>query len=345
MDTNKIVLCGGGSAGHVMPNLALIEDLKDRFNEIHYIGGKGIEKEIIGKYKNIIYHEITCEKLRRSLSLKNLLMPFYVLKGYFQSKKILKQIKPSIVFSKGGFVSVPVVYAASKLKIPVLSHESDFTMGLANKLIYRKSKVMFTTFKETAKNKSKCFPAGAIVRQSIFHGKKNIITNKFNLNPSKQTILVVGGSLGAKAINDIIIKTANTLIENYNIIHITGKGKLNDLKFKDYHQVEYVDNIEDYFACADIIITRAGSGTIFELLALNKKMLLIPLSKKASRGDQILNAQNFERNGYAICLMEENLNTNSFLLSLNKLKTFTLKQSNAVVANKTIVNKIIEYKK
>ncbi len=319
MGNKKIVFCGGGSAGHVMPNLALIENLKNKFSEIHYIGGSGIEKQILANYPNIIYHQISCEKLRRSLSLKNLLMPFYVLKGYFQSKKLLKQIKPGVVFSKGGFVSVPVVYAAAKLKIPVLSHESDLTLGLANKLIYRKSKIMFTTFKETALGRNKCIPAGAIIRNEIFNGNKNKIFSKYTLDRNKKTILVVGGSLGAKAINDCIEKCVPTLTKTYNVIHLTGKGKLNNTKAPNYVQVEYTNNIQDFFAAADIVITRAGSGTIFELLALNKKMLLIPLSKKASRGDQILNAKNFERNGYAKCLLEENLTPNSLLLALDKL--------------------------
>jgi len=343
MENKKIVLCGGGSAGHVMPNLALIDSIKNEFSEIHYIGGNGIESEILKNYKNIIYHKISCEKLRRSLSLKNLLIPFFVLKGYFQSKKLLKQIKPSVIFSKGGFVSVPVVYAGAKLKIPVLSHESDYTMGLANKLIYRKSQTMFTTFKETARNKNKCVPAGAIIRNSIFNGDKNKVIAKFNLNTNKPTILVIGGSLGAKAINDCIKDCASTLTKQYNIIHITGKGKLNEVKVQNYHQIEYVNNVEDYFSVSDYVITRAGSGTIYELLALNKKMLLIPLSKKASRGDQILNAQNFERNGYAKCLLEENLNVNTLLNAIDSLKNFEPKKSATVIANKTIINKILEY--
>lgn len=345
MENKKIVLCGGGSAGHVMPNLALVEELKKHFSEIHYIGGNGIEKEILKNYKDVIYHQITCEKLRRSLSLKNLLLPFFVIKGYFESKKILKQIKPNVIFSKGGFVSVPVVYAGSKLKIPVLSHESDLTLGLANRLIYKKSKIMFTTFKETANGREKCAPAGAIVRGDIFKGDKNKVINKYNLNSNKPTILVVGGSLGAKAINDCIKNCAQTLTKNYNLIHLTGKGKLNNVKISNYFQIEYTNNIEDFFAVADIVITRAGSGTIFELLALNKKMLLIPLSKKASRGDQILNAQNFEQNGFAKCLLEENLNVNTLLNEIDNLKKFNPKQSKTVVANKQIIDSILEITK
>lgn len=340
--TKKIVLCGGGSAGHVMPALALVPELEKHFGQIHYIGGKGIEKEIVCGAPSIAYHQITCEKLRRSFSLKNLLLPFLVIKGYFEAKRTLKQIKPAVLFSKGGFVSVPVVYAAARLKIPVLSHESDLTLGLANKLIYKKSKIMFTTFSETARGLNKCIPAGAIIRESILEGNKNKVTQKHNLDVSKKTILVIGGSLGAKAINEVVVKAAPTLTREYNVIHITGKGKLSDINLAGYTELEYVNNVEDYFATADLVITRAGSGTIFELLALNKKMLLIPLSKKASRGDQILNAQNFERNGYALTLNEENLTVNTLLNKLTELKNFTPRPCKTSIANQTIINKILE---
>ncbi len=344
-ETKKIVLCGGGSAGHVMPALALVPELQNHFKEIHYIGGKGIEKEIVSKYPDITYHQITCEKLRRSFSLKNLLLPFLVLKGYFEAKRTLKQIKPAVLFSKGGFVSVPVVYAAARLHIPILSHESDLTLGLANKLIYKKSKIMFTTFSETARGLDKCVPTGAIIRKCIFEGNKNKVILKHKLDTSKKTILVIGGSLGAKAINDCLVKAAPTLVHEYNVIHITGKGKLSNINLTGYVELEYVPNVEDYFAAADLVITRAGSGTIFELLALNKKMLLIPLSKKASRGDQILNAQNFERNGYALTLAEENLTVNTLLNKITELLSFSPKPCTTAVANTQIVNKILEIAK
>ena len=294
----KIVLTGGGTAGHVYPALAVAENLKEF--DLHYIGGSGMEKQILQNFPNIVYHEIPTVKLERKFTLKNLLIPFRLLKCIHAAKRELKQINPAIIFSKGGFVSVPVVFAARKLKIPIISHESDLSFGLANKLILKKCNVMCTTFQETANGNQKCIHTGQPLRQKIFMGKK---LNMFqNNNP---TLLVLGGSLGAKFLNDIIFDNIDEITKDFNVLHLCGKQNNKILSHKNYFQIQYAENIQDYYASADIVLCRAGSGVINELLALKKPMLLIPLSKKCSRGDQIENAKNFKKHGYAEMLEEE----------------------------------------
>lgn len=308
-----IVFTGGGTAGHVTPNLSIIEKLKNEY-KIHYIGSKnGIEKEIISKYPYIKYHEITTVKLVRKLILKNLLIPFKLVKGIKESKQIMREIKPNIVFSKGGFVSVPVAYSAKSLNIPIIAHESDYTMGLANKLIYNKCNVMCFSFYDTYQNyQEKGLFTGTPLRTSILHGNKEKIRKEYNLNPNLPTILFFGGSLGAVAINNVVFEIASDLTKKYNVLHIVGKSNKNTkLNIKNYHQIEFASNIEDYFAIADIIVSRAGSNSIFELCTLSKPMLLIPLPLSASRGDQILNANYLKNKGLCMVLNQEDLNNSS----------------------------------
>lgn len=306
----KIIITGGGTAGHVTPNLALLPFFKKHFDEIHYIGSiNGIEKKIISKYKDIIYHEITTVKLIRAFNLTNLLIPFKLIKSFFQCKKIIKEIKPSIIFSKGGFVAVPVALAGNALKIPIIAHESDITMGLANKIIYKKCKKMCFSFKnDLPKYKEKGVFTGSPIRLQIFSGNKLNIFNKYKLNLLKKNILVVGGSSGAKAINDVIFNSATSLTKKYNILHIVGKNNINkNINLNNYYQIEYADNIEDYFDASDIIISRAGSNSIFEFLAKQKPNILIPLPIDCSRGDQILNAEYFKNSGYSFVIEQKNL--------------------------------------
>ena len=308
----KIVLCGGGTAGHVYPALAVAEKLKKQ--ELHYFGGSGMEKDILKKYPNIVYHEIPTVKLERKFTFKNLLIPFKLLKSIRKTKKELKKLNPELIFSKGGFVSVPVAIAGKCLKIPIISHESDLSFGLANKIILKCCDVMCTTFKETANNKKKCIYTGQPIREKVFYGKRlNLFQN------TKPTILVLGGSLGAKFINEAIYSNLDTLTKHYNILHITGKNNFKNVKKKDYKSFDYAENIEDFYASADIAISRAGSGVINELLSLNIPMLLIPLSKKCSRGDQIENAKNFKSNGYAEMLEEEDFSKEQMLEKLELL--------------------------
>ena len=296
----KILLTGGGTGGHVFPALSLIPKLKKNY-EIFYMGGSGMEKNILSDFPQIPYYEIPASKLERKFSLKNLLLPFRLLNSVRVAKKHLKKIKPHIVFSKGGFVAVPVVIAAHKLKIPVVSHESDLTFGLANKIILRFSKKMCTNFLETAMKTKKGVHTGAPIREQIFKGKKI-----FMFKNSKPCLLVLGGSLGAIKINKTISENIDELLKKFNIIHITGKNKT-DIDREGYYQTEFTNKIEDFYATANYVISRAGAGVIFELLALQKPMLLIPLSKECSRGDQIDNAKKFKEIGYCEVLFEEEI--------------------------------------
>ncbi len=314
----KIVLTGGGTAGHIYPALAVREKL-DKEVEVHFIGGHGMEKEIIKNEKDIIFHEIDTVKLARKLTPKNLLIPFKLFKAIKDAKKILEKIKPDVIFSKGGFVSVPTVLAGAKLGIPIVSHESDLSMGLANKIILRKCDVMCTTFPDTMENNSKCVHTGQPIRKKVFEGNKNKVYDNDNFDKKLPCLLVVGGSLGAKFINEKVWASLDKLTKNFNVIHITGSQAKVIHKHKNYKQVEYAQNIGDFFACSDIVLSRAGSGAINEFLALKIPMLLIPLSKNCSRGDQIENAKLFVSYGFADMLEEEIFSEESFLLKLNNL--------------------------
>ncbi|MBE7075647.1 MAG: undecaprenyldiphospho-muramoylpentapeptide beta-N-acetylglucosaminyltransferase [Clostridiales bacterium] len=334
----KIVFTGGGTAGHIYPALAVAEKLKDF--ELHYIGGNGLEKEILDQHPNIKFHEISTVKLERKLTLKNLLIPFKLLKSIKESKKILKEVSPSLIFSKGGFVSVPVVIAGKKTKVPTISHESDLSMGLANKIILKYCDTMCTSFKQTASTNSKCVYTGQPIRQKIFMGKKLDL----DFDKSKPTILILGGSLGAKFLNDIIFDNLDSLTKNYNLLHITGKKNFKDVKHKNYKCVAYAENIEDFYASADLVVARAGSGVINELLSLQKPMLLIPLSKKCSRGDQIENAKLFEKLGYAEMIEEEEF---GFEFFFNKIEKISKNKQNIIqnmkkTAKNNAVDNILE---
>ena len=343
-----IVLTGGGTAGHIMPNLALIPELKKYFDKIIYIGSKnGMEKNLVNKFNNVEFIEIDTVKFVRKLTLKNLLIPFKLIHSIRQCKKLLKKIKPNIIFSKGGFVALPVCFAGKSLGIKIISHESDYSFGLANKLILKKCDYMLTSFRDTCSN-NKCIYTGSPIREQIFKGNKEKIQNLFK--DKQPIILVLGGSLGSKKINENIRKCLDKLTA-FNIMHIVGKDNIQVNAKKNYIQVEFADNIEDYFSASDIVISRAGANTIFELLALKKPMLLIPLGKKASRGDQVENALAFKNKGFASVLYEENLNTENLVKSINNLfknkEKYIKKMQDfeTVSANKLIIDKILELSK
>lgn len=337
----NIILTGGGSAGHVTPNIALLPYLKKHFNKIEYIGSKtGIEKDII-KNENIIYHEITTCKLNRSSILKNLTLPFKLTKGIIEAKKILQKTKPDIIFSKGGFVSVPVAIAAHQLKIPIIAHESDLSLGLANKIIYRFcNKMCFTFDNISPKYSEKSVVTGPPIRNEI------ISKNKINFNNNKKTILILGGSLGAKTINNFIFSNINQLTKNYNIIHLVGKNNKNETlsNIPNYKQIEYTNNIGELYNSCDLAISRAGSNTIFELKSLNIPMILIPLPKTASRGDQIENANFFAKNNYASVINQDELKLNNFIKTIElKLSEKTTSITKKILsANEKIIKIILE---
>jgi len=319
----KIIMTGGGTAGHVNPNLALVPKLRQLSYEIKYIGSKnGIEKEIIGKTK-IPYFGISSGKLRRYFDLKNFTDPFKVGAGFLQSLHILRQEKPDIVFSKGGFVSVPVVAAASFLRIPVLAHESDLTPGLANKLASRFVDRLLVTFPDTvSKIGEKAILVGSPIREDLYQGDGERAREAAGFTENKPVLLVMGGSIGSVKINTSLRKILPELLPIFNIIHLCGKNNLDESlkETRGYKQYEYVvEEMKDILAAADLIVSRAGSNSIFEFLALRKPNLLIPLSKGASRGDQIENAQSFYKNGYSMVLVEEELTDVSLRMSILKL--------------------------
>lgn len=320
-----IALTGGGTAGHITPNLALIPELKKRGFDVIYIGSKnGMEKNIMDNH-NIPFFGVNADKLRRYHDIKNFLMPINVLFGIRQAKKILKKQNVDIVFSKGGYVAVPVIIAAHELKIPIISHEADFTPGLANKIATPFSKVICCNFEETAKMlKKKGVHTGCPIRQELLNGDKEKGLKFLNFKNDKPILFITGGSLGSKYINDLIRKNLDKLLETYNIVHSCGKGKLDEkIKNEGYKQYELiVKELPDILAASDIVISRAGANIIFELLSLDKLNLLIPLSKKASRGDQILNAKSFEKKNYSVVLLEEeqDKNSNLFFEKLEEIK-------------------------
>ena len=308
----KIVLTGGGTAGHVTPNLALLPSLQERGYEVHYIGSyNGIEKKLI-EGAGIPYDGISSGKLRRYFDLKNFSDPFRVIKGYAEARALLKKYRPDVVFSKGGFVAVPVVLAAKHYKIPTIIHESDMTPGLANKICIPSAAKVCCNFPETLQYlpADKAVLTGSPIRRELLQGDRLTGLNFTGLSAAKPIIMVIGGSLGAVAINNAVRELLPKLLQKYQVIHICGKGNLDEslIGTEGYVQYEYVDApLKHLFAAADVVISRAGANSICELLALRKPNLLIPLSAAASRGDQILNADSFARQGFSKVLKEEDL--------------------------------------
>lgn len=320
-----IVFTGGGTAGHVTPNIALFPSLKDLGYQIHYIGSyDGIEKKLLADYPDIPYYGIATGKLRRYFDVKNFTDPFRVIKGFAEAKKYLKQIKPDVVFSKGGFVSVPVVRAASSLKIPCIIHESDMTPGLANKLCIPVARKVCCNFPETLNSlpEDKAVLTGSPIREELTKGSRRAGLSLCKFSVNKPVIMVIGGSLGAVAINKVVRQALPKLLKDFQIVHICGKDKVDNLLLntEGYIQFEYVkDELKDLFAMSDIVISRAGANAICELLALRKPNLLIPLPASSSRGDQILNAKSFESQGFSMVVDEDMLTENLLVEKVQEL--------------------------
>lgn len=326
----KIVLTGGGTAGHVTPNIALLPTLKEQGYEIEYIGSMdGIEKTLIEE-QGIKYHSVATGKLRRYFSFRNFTDPFRVIKGFFDALSHIGKIKPSVVFSKGGFVSVPVVIAAAVKGVPVIIHESDMTPGLANKICLPFAKKVCCNFPETVKHlpEGKGIQTGSPIRAELFTGDasqaESFLYKQDDVKelPDKPYIMVMGGSLGAVKVNEAVRNILSRLLEKFNIIHLCGKGKLdkNLLGTTGYFQFEYIkDELKDLFALSDILVTRAGANAICEIQALAKPNLLIPLSAKASRGDQILNAKSFVNQGFSLMLDEDEMTADDLYNEIIKL--------------------------
>jgi UDP-N-acetylglucosamine--N-acetylmuramyl-(pentapeptide) pyrophosphoryl-undecaprenol N-acetylglucosamine transferase len=320
----KIILTGGGTAGHVTPNMALLPRLKELDYDVHYIGSyDGIERKLIEEM-GIPYDGISSGKLRRYLSLKNFTDPFRVIKGFAEAKQLIKDFAPDVVFSKGGFVSVPVVMAAAKLGIPVIIHESDMTPGLANKLAIPKATKVCHNFPETAQyiKGDKCVLTGTPIRKELFSGSKLAGLQLCGFTANKPVLMVVGGSLGSVVVNDAVREALPELLKEYQVVHLCGKGKLDASleQLEGYKQFDYIKGeMKDLFAMSDLVISRAGANAISEILALKKPSILIPLSAKASRGDQILNAQSFEKLGYSYVIEEESLTPDTLINAIKEV--------------------------
>ncbi|MBO5282232.1 MAG: undecaprenyldiphospho-muramoylpentapeptide beta-N-acetylglucosaminyltransferase [Lachnospiraceae bacterium] len=326
----KIVLTGGGTAGHVTPNIALIPALRQAGYEIAYVGSyDGIEKKLIADF-GIPYTGISTGKLRRYLDVKNLTDPFRVLKGYSEAKKYLKEYRPDVVFSKGGFVSVPVVRAAAALKIPCIIHESDMTPGLANKLCFPVAEKVCCNFPETMEMlpEGKAVLTGSPIRSELAQGNKIAGLDMCGFTANKPVIMVIGGSLGAANVNKAVREALPLLLEDFQVVHLCGKDKIDNLLLTTpgYKQFEYIKaELKDLFAMADLVISRAGANAICELLALKKPNILIPLPAASSRGDQLLNARSFESQGFSIVINEDDLTTELLVDKVHEL--FSNRQS------------------
>jgi len=318
----KIIFTGGGSAGHVTLNLALIPWFLENGWDVSYIGSKsGLEKELVAKFPAVKYHAILTGKLRRYFSWQNLADMFKIPLGCLQACLLVRKINPDVIFSKGGFVSFPVVVAGFLNRKTVLMHESDITPGLANKLSLPFVSTFFTTFPETEntlKNKGKIACIGPVLSNRLFNGSREAGADFAKLSPLKKTLLVIGGSLGAKSLNEAISKNLKALLKEWQIIHIAGKSGYNpELKGVGYVQYEFIDKeLKDLLALADVVITRAGSNSIFELASLAKPMILVPLPNTSSRGEQSLNAQSFVAKGYAEIIKDEEISNPDVLFPM-----------------------------
>lgn len=320
--SKKIVMTGGGTAGHVTPNIALFPALRAEDYEIHYIGSfDGIEKKLIEDF-DVPYYGISTGKFRRYFDPKNFSDPFRVMKGFFEARKILKHIKPDIVFSKGGFVSVPVVRAAASLKIPCIIHESDMTPGLANKICIPVSRKICCNFPETFDMlpPEKAVLTGSPIREELSTGNKEAGLAFCGFNHEKPVIMVMGGSQGAAAVNQAIRDALPKLLEKYQVVHLCGKDKMDNLLLTvpGYKQFEYIkEEMKDLLAMADLVISRSGANAISEILALRKPNILIPLP--SGRGDQLLNADSYEAQGFSIVINEDDLTTKVLLQKVEEL--------------------------
>ena len=348
-----IVMTGGGTAGHVTPNLALVPLLKEHGYDVAYIGSyNGIEKKLV-EDAGITYYGISSGKLRRYFDWKNFTDPFRVIKGFSEANQLLKHLKPDVVFSKGGFVSVPVVMAAGRQHIPAIIHESDMTPGLANKLAIPFASKVCCNFPETLEYlpEGKAVHTGSPIRKELFSGNRESGLSFTGFSADKPVILIMGGSIGSKFIHNAVWESLDTLLEKFQIVHLVGKGNINnDLVGRTgYQQYEFIsEQLNDIFAMTDLMISRAGANSISEILALKIPNILIPLSAAASRGDQILNAESYKKQGFSTVLQEEELTGELLVSSVEDVYSRReeikekMASSKLLDANNTILNLILE---
>ncbi len=341
----SIVLTGGGTLGHALPHLAIYPYIKNNFDNFYYIGSLGGTEEPVMS-KTFKYYGITTAKLKRYFSVDNLTVFSKVLKGIKEAEKILKQLKPDVIFSKGGYVSVPVIFAAYKLKIPVVAHESDYTLGLANKLVSKKCASVLTSFSDTAKNRKNYIFTGPPVREFILDKPSSL--KYFGFLGTKPVLLIMGGSMGSLTINKAITGLLPDLLKKYDVLHV-GANDIKNKKIKGYFPIKYLDDISLAYSVCDVCLSRAGAGASFELMNLKIPTLFIPLSKKASRGDQILNARYFLKRGMCNILYEENLSPSFLLDKINRTyaeKNYyinNMKKCENLCGNRRIAEVLLKY--
>lgn len=339
----KIVLTGGGSAGHTIPNIALIPELKKDY-QLYYIGSDGIERELL-KNQEVPFYTISCTKLVRGNIFKNLLLPFRYLKSIQQAKQALKQIQPDLVFSKGGYVALPVVKAAKKLKIPIITHESDLSCGLANKLIAKDSQLVLTSFPETVHSLKNGLYVGPPLRYQLFGGSRQEGLKTFHFSGNKAILLIFAGGSGSKKINEAVANCLPALLQEFDILHICGKDCPPNQD--GYTAIPFTKDMHLAYACADYVLSRAGSNSVFESLALQKATLFIPLANKRTRGDQVENANYFYQKGLCHILEEDKLDAGSLLQALMTLKQDSrlkenLKENKIIAGNNKIIENIVK---
>ena len=322
----SIIFTGGGTAGHVTPNIALIKELKQQGWNIEYVGSAhGIEKEMIHNL-DIPFHAVSSGKLRRYFSFKNLLDPFKIILGIVQSFRLFYQLKPEVVFSKGGFVAFPVVVGAWLNRIPVVAHESDMSPGLANRLSFpfvSKICLTFDATKKHLKRVDKIEVTGTPIREQLFAGNCAKGLELCGFNNEQPCLLVIGGSLGAGSINQSVRTALKDLTQDYQVIHLCGKGKIDPslINVKGYRQFEYAnEELADLFAASSVVVSRAGANSLYEILALGKPHVLIPLSSQVSRGDQIQNARYFQGLGISVVIQDQSLNADNLLKALREVE-------------------------
>ena len=338
----KIAFCGGGSAGHVMPNVALYEILRNDY-EIIYIGTNGIEEDICRKF-GIPFYRFDGVKLVRGKLLCNLSIPFKLIKSVKQCKQIMQNTKPDLLFCKGGYASLPPALSADKLGIPILTHESDLTAGLANRLIAGKADKVLTSFPTTAEKFKNGVFVGSPMRTCLFDRNSVQAREYFGLD-FRPTVLVFGGGSGSKIINENLRKCLFTLCRNYNVLHLCGKGNAVQSNIRGYKQVEFCDDMGLAYACADVAIARCGSNSAHELIAMKIPTLFVPLDNGATRGDQIKNAEYFTSQGLCRVIKERDLTPEKLveeinaLLSDRQLKT-ALQQTDLGCGNERIIEEI-----
>lgn len=309
-------MTGGGSAGHVIPNLALLPKLKEHY-KVSYAGTRAIEYSLL-QDKGIDFYTFSAPKLVRGSIRQNLTLPFRFLKSVRQAKQILKEARPDLVFSKGGYVSLPVVLAAKKLNIPVLSHESDYSAGLANKIIAKRCQLVLTSFPETAEKLPNGKYSGSPVREELFSADPAKARQKYGFSGNKPVLLVFGGGSGSAAINHALEQCLPAVLNTFDILHIRGKNG-NSPQFSGYVSKDFEQDMASAYACADYVLSRSGSNTVFEILALKKCALLVPLDNGRSRGDQVENARYFEERGLCHVLHEKDLSAQTLQKALTDL--------------------------